>query len=400
MNIFVINSGSSSIKYQLIQMPTAHLICSGLVERIGFENAVITHKVYRNQNEEVIQQIQPLANHADGLQAVNLLLTNAEKGVIKNPNEIHVVGHRVVHGGEHFAATTIVSDAVKEQIKNLFSLAPLHNPANLLGIEVAEKIFTQATQIAVFDTAFHQTIPAVAYRYAIPNQLYNEHGIRLYGFHGTSHKYVAEQTIAYLQNPSAKIITIHLGNGCSVAAIKDGKCVDTSMGFGPMNGLVMGTRSGDIDQSVIFYLVNQLGYSIQDVNTLLNKQSGMFGLTGLSDMRDIKTAIEKGDAQAKLAYEMYAYRIKKYIGSYVAVLNGIDALVFTAGVGENDALTRSFVLENLGYLGITIDENRNATKQVGIKEIQQTAATVKVLVVPTNEELEIATQCFNLVGAL
>ncbi len=400
MNIFVINSGSSSIKYQLIQMPTAHLICSGLVERIGFENAVITHKVYRSQNEEVIQQIQPLANHADGLQAVNLLLTNAEKGVIKNPNEIHVVGHRVVHGGEHFAATTIVSDAVKEQIKNLFSLAPLHNPANLLGIEVAEKIFKQATQIAVFDTAFHQTIPAVAYRYAIPNQLYNEHGIRLYGFHGTSHKYVAEQTIAYLQNPSAKIITIHLGNGCSVAAIKDGKCIDTSMGFGPMNGLVMGTRSGDIDQSVIFYLVNQLGYSIQDVNTLLNKQSGMFGLTGLSDMRDIKTAIEKGDAQAKLAYEMYAYRIKKYIGSYVAVLNGIDALVFTAGVGENDALTRSFVLENLGYLGITIDENRNATKQVGIKEIQQTAATVKVLVVPTNEELEIATQCFNLVGAL
>ena len=400
MNIFVINSGSSSIKYQLIQMPTAHLICSGLVERIGFENAVITHKVYRNQNEEVIQQIQPLANHAEGLQAVNLLLTNAEKGVIKNPNEIHVVGHRVVHGGEHFAATTIVSDAVKEQIKNLFSLAPLHNPANLLGIEVAEKIFTQATQIAVFDTAFHQTIPAVAYRYAIPNQLYNEYGIRLYGFHGTSHKYVAEQTIAYLQNPSAKIITVHLGNGCSMAAIKDGKCVDTSMGFGPMNGLVMGTRSGDIDQSVIFYLVNQLGYSIQDVNTLLNKQSGMFGLTGLSDMRDIKTAIEKGDAQAKLAYEMYAYRIKKYIGSYVAVLNGIDALVFTAGVGENDALTRSFVLENLGYLGITIDENRNTTKQVGIKEIQQTAATVKVLVVPTNEELEIATQCFNLVGAL
>jgi len=400
MNIFVINSGSSSIKYQLIQMPTAHLICSGLVERIGFENAVITHKVYRNQNEEVIQQIQPLANHAEGLQAVNLLLTNAEKGVIKNPNEIHVVGHRVVHGGEHFAATTIVSDAVKEQIKNLFSLAPLHNPANLLGIEVAEKIFTQATQIAVFDTAFHQTIPAIAYRYAIPNQLYNEYGIRLYGFHGTSHKYVAEQTIAYLQNPSAKIITIHLGNGCSVAAIKDGKCVDTSMGFGPMNGLVMGTRSGDIDQSVIFYLVNQLGYSIQDVNTLLNKQSGMFGLTGLNDMRDIKTAIEKGDAQAKLAYEMYAYRIKKYIGSYVAVLNGIDALVFTAGVGENDALTRSFVLENLGYLGITIDENRNATKQVGIKEIQQIAATVKVLVVPTNEELEIATQCFNLVGAL
>ncbi len=396
MNIFVINSGSSSIKYQLIKMPEAELICSGLIDRIGLTNSSITHKTFKNNIETVYKEILEIDDHGAGLEEVARLLTNEEFGVIKNPDEIKVVGHRVVHGGESFSATTIITPAVKEQIKKLFPLAPLHNPPNYLGIEVAEKIFFNAKQVAVFDTAFHQTMPELAFRYAIPKEFYSEYGIRAYGFHGTSHKYVSEKAAEYLQNKNAKIITIHLGNGCSMAAVDAGKCIDTTMGIGPINGLIMGTRSGDIDQSVIFHLVNQLGYDVEQVNNILNKKSGMFGLTGFSDMRDIRAEIKKGNKDAALAYEMYAYRIRKYIGAYAAAMNGLDAIVFTAGVGENDELTRKLSSSNLEWLGISLDEEKNSSKINGIREINTDTSKVKILIVPTNEELEIAHQCFDL----
>jgi len=399
MNIFVLNSGSSSIKYQLFRMPDEEPVCTGLVERIGLENSVITHKVFVDGKEKVIRRTLELVDHERGLYHVAQLLTDPEIGVIQNPNEIDAVGHRIVHGGESFASTTIITRKVKEEIKKLFTLAPLHNPANYLGVEVAEKIFTKAKQVAVFDTAFHQTIPEVAYRYAMPQSFYSDLGIRAYGFHGTSHKYVTEKTIEYLQNPFAKIITIHLGNGCSMTAVNAGKSVDTSMGFGPLNGLIMGTRCGDIDPSIIFHLVNQLGYSLEQVNNLLNKQSGMLGLTGMSDMRDIRKAIEAGDPQAQLAYDMYAYRIKKYIGSFAAVLNGLDAIVFTAGVGENDYYIRQLVCSEMDFFGIKLEEEKNKHHSSGVLEISTDDSNVKVLVVPTNEELEIVKQCFELLEA-
>lgn len=396
MNVFVINSGSSSIKYQFIRMPEAEVVCSGLVDRIGLEGATIQHKVFLGGVEKVKKEVFSIPDHAAGLTAVAALLMDKEIGVISDPKEIAVVGHRVVHGGETFARTMVITAEVKEKIKKLFPLAPLHNPPNYLGIEVAEKIFSSAQQVAVFDTAFHQSMPPIAYRVAIPSELYTQYGIRSYGFHGTSHKYVSEKAIEYLGKRESKIITIHLGNGCSVSAVRNGVCVDSSMGLGPMNGLMMGTRAGDIDQSIIFHLVNQLGYSLADVNTLLNKKSGMLGLTGYSDMRDVKAAREKGNNEAALAYDMYAYRIKKYIGSYAAILNGLDAIVFTAGVGENDALTRSLSTQHLEYLGIHLDEERNKLGGKGMYEINKIESPVKILVVPTNEELEIARQCFTL----
>jgi len=398
MNVFVINSGSSSIKYQLISMPEAETICSGLIERIGLDGSSINHKTFIEGKESSRKVQLPIPDHTTGLKEAARLLTDPEIGVIKSPQEIEVVGHRLVHGGESFSKTAIIDAAVKEKVKSLFPLAPLHNPPNYLGVEVSEQVFTSAKQVGVFDTAFHQTMPPVAYRIAIPNEFYYKHGIRNYGFHGTSHKYVSEKAAEYLNNPKAKIITIHLGNGCSMSAVKDGKCVDTSMGLGPMNGLIMGTRTGDIDQSVIFHLVKQLGYSLDDVNNILNKKSGMLGLTGYSDMRDVQAEINKGNEEAKLAYEMYAYHIKKYIGAYAAVLNGIDAIVFTAGVGENDSLTRKLVSEDLEYLGIHLDEEKNNTRSKGIYEINKADASVKILVVPTNEELEIARQCYALVS--
>lgn len=398
MNIFVVNSGSSSIKYQLFKMPNEKPICTGLVERIGLENSVITHKLFLNGEEKVIRRQLDLNDHEAGLHEVAQLLTDPEIGVIHNPEEIDAVGHRVVHGGESFASTTVITKEVKDEIKRLFSLAPLHNPPNYLGIEVAEKIFTKAKQIAVFDTAFHQTIPEKAYRYAIPQALYHEMGIRQYGFHGTSHKYVTEKAQEYLQNPTARIITIHLGNGCSMTAVNAGKSVDTSMGFGPVCGLIMGTRSGDVDPFIIFHMVNQLGYSLDQVNNLLNKQSGMLGLTGFSDMRDITKAIAEGSHDAELAYEMYTYRIKKYIGSYAAVLNGVDAIVFTGGVGENDLNVRRMVCTGMDYLGIKLDEEKNKIRSGEIREINTVDAPAKVLIVPTNEELEIVKQCYELLN--
>ena len=396
MNIFIINSGSSSIKYQLFKMPNTKPICTGLVERIGLENSIITHKLLNGDEEKIIRKTMDLVDHEAGLQQVAELLTDKEVGVIQDPREIEAVGHRVVHGGESFASTTMITKEVKAEIKKLFSLAPLHNPANYLGIEVAEKIFTLAKQIAVFDTAFHQTMPPVAYRYAIPQSFYSERGIRAYGFHGTSHKYVSEKAIEYLQKQNSKIITIHLGNGCSMTAVKDGKSVDTSMGFGPMNGLIMGTRAGDIDQSVIFYLTNQLGYEAEDVKNMLNYNSGMVGLTGMNDMRDIIAKIESTYKEAILAYNMYAYRIRKYIGAYTAVLNGLDAIVYTGGVGENDSRMRELSASDLEYLGIYLDPNKNNLRAKAIREINTDKSPVKILVIPTNEELEIASQCYGL----
>ena len=396
MNIFVVNSGSSSIKYQLFKMPLEKPVCSGLVERIGLENSTITHKIFLDLGEKIIKKTIDLSGHEEGLKEVALLLTDAETGVIKKPGEIEAVGHRVVHGGESFTATTIITRKVKEKIQKLFPLAPLHNPANYLGIEVAERIFTRAKQVAVFDTAFHQTLPPKAFTYAIPKSFYTKHHVRVYGFHGTSHKYVSGRAIEYLNRPDAKLITIHLGNGCSMAAVKNGKSADTSMGFSPLSGLVMGTRSGDIDPAVIFHLVNQLGYELEQVNTLLNKQSGMLGLSGFSDMRDIGKSVQEGNGDSELALEMYAYRIKKYIGAYAAVLNGLDAIVFTAGVGENDMDTRQRICSGMQFLGIHLDEEKNKMPSTAINEINRDDSPVKILVIHTNEELEIAQQCYKL----
>ncbi|GAB3291748.1 acetate/propionate family kinase [Hymenobacter tenuis] len=402
MNIFVVNSGSSSIKYQLFRWPTQQPVCSGLVERIGYANAVITHKVFSSvatpDAPQEVRRTLELPDHEAGLREVVALLTDREQGVLRDPADIHVVGHRVVHGGESFAATTIITDDVKAEIRRLFALAPLHNPANLVGIEVAERIFKQARQVAVFDTAFHQTLPEPAFRYALPEKLYTEERIRVYGFHGTSHQYVAAQATSYLGKPDARLVTLHLGNGCSAAAVRANRCLDTSMGFGPLSGLVMGTRTGDLDPSIVLHLMGQLGYTAEQISTLLNKESGMLGLTGFSDMRDITKARQQGDARAALAYDLYAYRIRKYIGAYAAVLGGLDALVFTAGVGENDALVRQLACEGLEFLGIELNEQENQQRRPGLREISPAGARVKVLVVPTNEELEIARQCAELLA--
>lgn len=393
MKIVIINSGSSSIKYQLIEMPSRVIICSGMIDRIGLESSNLTFETSSNK----IQETVAIPNHKMGLEKIAALLMDEKVGVIKSTNEIHAVGHRVVHGGASFSATTIINDEVKKKIKQLFELAPLHNPANLEGIKVAEEIFDTAKQVAVFDTAFHQTIPVVAYKYAIPNFLLTENKIRVYGFHGTSHKYVSEKAIHYLKN-SSEIITIHLGNGCSMTAIKDGKSIDTTLGFGPMNGLIMGTRSGDIDQSVIFYLVNTLGYSLEAVNIMLQKQSGMLGLTGFSDLRDIESQAGQGNVDCQLALAMNAYRIKKYIGSYAAVMNGLDAIIFTAGIGENSSYIRQLVCTDMGYFGLELDDLKNEIRSNEIREINTSQSKTKILVIPTNEEIEIANQVFELLS--
>jgi len=391
MKILIINSGSSSIKYQLMVMPTNEVICSGMIDRIGLETSNITFKTSLHSLEELL----PIPNHKVGLQKVANMLLDAEKGVIKSTSEISAVGHRVVHGGSDFSDTVKIDENVKAKIKQLFELAPLHNPANLEGINVAEEIFSSAEQIAVFDTAFHQTMPEVAYKYAIPNYLLTENKVRVYGFHGTSHKYVSEKAIDFLKENS-KIITIHIGNGCSMAAIKDGKCIDTTMGFSPSNGLIMGTRSGDIDQSIVFYMIKNLSYTPDEVNAILLKQSGMLGLTGYSDLRDIESEAAKGNKDCKLALFMNAYRIRKYIGSYAAALNGLDAIIFTAGIGENSSYMRQLVCTDMDYFGIELDEDKNQIRSKEIREINTADSKTKVLVIPTDEEYEIANQVYQL----
>ena len=392
MKILIINSGSSSIKYQLIKMPSEAIICHGIVERIGSRDTILQFKT----NTVDIQEVEEIANHKDGLKKIANFLLDIENGVIKNTSEIDIVAHRVVHGGNTFSKTTLINNDVKEKIREFSVLAPLHNPHNLEGIILAEQVFPSANQVAVFDTAFHQTIPLKARKYAIPKEFFSKHNIQLYGFHGTSHKYVSEKATDYLQNESAKIISIHLGNGCSITAISNGKSVDHSLGFAPSNGLIMGSRSGDIDHSIIFYLVNTLGYSLDQVNNLLIKESGMLGLTGYSDLRDIEAEAANGNKDCILAIEMNAYRIKKYIGAYTAAMNGLDAIVFTAGIGENSTELRQQICTDMGYLGIQLEDSKNLKKSKEIQEINTSSSQVKILVIPTNEELEIAKQAFEL----
>ena len=394
MNILVINSGSSSIKFQLIEMPSEVLLCSGSVERIGDKDASIKCKT---SSGATVQQTDHIESHNEGLRKIVEVLLDPEKGVIENRNEIKVVGHRIVHGGKSFSDTTLITAEVKQNIAEYAALAPLHNPPNLEGVLVAEQLFPSAKQVAVFDTAFHHSIPEKAKKYAIPNEFYDKHGIQVYGFHGTSHQYVSGKAIEYLRLKTSKIISIHLGNGCSITAIVDGKSVDHSMGFSPSPGLIMGTRAGDIDHGIIFYLVNNFGYTPDEVNNLLTRKSGMLGLTGHTDLRDITAEAEKGNENCILALAMNAYRIKKYIGSYVAAMNGLDAIVFTAGIGENSKMIRKLVCTDMDFLGLDLDDVKNESDSRIMREINSASSKVKILVIPTNEELEIAKQAFELV---
>jgi acetate kinase len=408
MKILVINSGSSSIKYQLFDGGKMIPMASGLVEKIGELSSRIKHSAIAipQSTTRTLEDLQ-IPDHRTGLSYMVDLLMDVEIGVITSPDDITAVGHRVVHGGERFSQPTIITGEVLETIETLIPLAPLHNPANLSGIQVAQELFPAATQVAVFDTAFHQTMPAEAYRYAVPNALYEEHGVRVYGFHGTSHLYVTKQAIAFLGKPAAdtNLITAHLGNGCSITAVKGGHSIDTSMGFSPLAGLIMGTRSGDIDPALPYFLGTTLDMSFDEIDRLLNKQSGMLGLTGQNDLRDIEARQENGDPEAQLALEMYAYRIKKYIGAYTAILGHLDALVFTAGVGEKSSVVRDLVCRGLEGLGIHIDPQNNERGAAGpVTEIQAAGADgegdspVKILIIPTNEELEIANQTKEVIS--
>lgn len=400
MNILVINAGSSSLKYQIIDVVAQKVLAKGLAERIGIEGSKIKHQYTFGEGFNECTLENDLPNHSTAFEAITKLLTHEEFGVIESPDQIKAVGHRIVHGGEKFSKTQIITPEVKEKIKALIPLAPLHNPANLIGVEASEKFFPNALQVAVFDTAFFSTLPDFAYRYAIPKKFYTENRIRVYGFHGTSHKYVYSEAKKHLQKNDLKAITIHLGNGASITAIdQDGKSKDTTLGFGPLCGLAMGTRSGDLDPSVIFYMVEELGLTLNQVKTILNKESGMLGLGGSSDARDIGDKYTQGDADAQLTLDLYTYRIKKFIGSYYATLNGVDALVFTAGLGENDATVRSLACKNLEALGIKLDEEANVKLNHAKTpvEIQASDSKVKILIIPTNEELEIARQTYELI---
>ena len=389
MKILVLNSGSSSLKFQLFEMPQAKVLVKGLAERIGEKTSRFVANDYEVN--------QPIATHKDALHLLTDYLLDGKQPILKDTSEIIAVGHRVVHGGNTFVQPIFIDDQVKAKIRELFSLAPLHNPANLTGIETAEEIFSDAKQIAVFDTAFHQTIPVENHKYAIPDNFY-ESGIRKYGFHGISHQYVSREANKLLGRKDTKLITLHLGNGASATAVLNEKSYDTTMGFGPMNGLIMGTRSGDIDQSIIFYLLDKLNYNSADIQNILNKQSGMKALAGSNDLRDIETAANQGDKRAQLALKMYAGAIKKYIGNFTAQMNGLDALIFTAGIGENSDVVRDLATKDLSYLGIEIDPNKNQNPKKYKGDITGKNSKIKVLVIPTNEEKEIATQAYQLMG--
>lgn len=400
MEVLIINSGSSSLKYQLIDSKTGESKAKGIVDRIGIEGSLIKYVAVKDGKEVERKKEVPIPTHEVGMNLVTEFLTDPEVGVIHNPEEIKGVGHRVVHGGEKLVQPTIIDDAVVEEITRIIPLSPLHNPGHLEGIRVARKLFNKATHVAVFDTAFHQTMPPKAFRYAIPNEYYEKYGIRSYGFHGTSHKFVDAEARKYLNNPHIKNITIHLGNGASMAAVnQNGQCIDTSMGLTPLDGLIMGTRCGQIDASVAFFLGQELGLSFEDVKTIFNKKSGMLGLTGYSDARDVAAKYHAGDANAQLCYEMYGYRIQKFIGAYTAALNGLDSIVFTAGLGENDALTRSFACRNMDFFGIKLDEKKNEelNHPKAPVEIQAADSRVKILIIPTNEELQIVNEIVGLV---
>ncbi len=403
MRVLVINTGSSSIKYQLFDMNREEVLASGLAEKIGEATSTLRHgKVSpTGEYQETIQR-QRITNHNEGLLRIAELLTHREYGVIESSALITAVGHRVVHGGETFQAPTVINDTVISAIKENIPLAPLHNPANLTGIKVAQSVFPEALHVAVFDTAFHQTIPEHAFLYAVPLELYEKHHVRRYGFHGTSHAFVAEQAARQVGRSfnSLNIITIHLGNGASIAAIQRGKCVDTTMGMTPLEGLVMGTRSGDIDPALPFFLANHLNMSLKEIDMLLNNESGLKGLCGTNDMRELLKKKEGGDPRASIALQVYTYRIKKYIGAYCAALGTVDLLVFTAGIGENSPQVRSDSCTGLENLGIIIDAEKNNKAEPGTREISSSQSEITVLVVPTNEELEIARETETLAREL
>lgn len=391
MKILVINAGSSSLKYQLIDTTENKVLAKGLCERIGINDSKLTYKPAGKDGFELVKDMK---DHTDAIKLVLDALVDKDHGVISDMSEIDAVGHRVVHGGEKFAKSVLLTDEVLETIESLNDLAPLHNPANLMGIRACRAIMPNTPMVGVFDTAFHQTMPAEAYIYALPYEAYTEHMVRRYGFHGTSHNYVTLRAIEMLGKPAeeTKIITCHLGNGSSVAAIKGGKCIDTSMGLTPLEGLPMGTRTGDIDPAIVGYLMKKLGLDLKEMDTYMNKKSGMLGISGVSsDFRDLGAAAADGSKRAALALDVFAYRVKKYIGAYAAALNGVDAIVFTAGVGENDKGMRARILEGLDYLGVNVDFEYNSSCPRGEEVvISKPESRVKVFVIPTDEELMIA----------
>jgi acetate kinase len=398
VKVLVLNSGSSSIKFQLFDSAGWRPLASGSVTRIGEADGEIRAKWLDGEGRQQTREDHlPIASHQDGIDRIIAGLR--QSGVLADLSELAAIGHRVVHGGERFHAPTVVDDAVAGAIRDMIPLAPLHNPANLDGIEVVRRLFPQVPSVAVFDTAFHQTMPRTAYRYAVPEYLYREHRVRRYGFHGTSHRYVGERAAALLGKPfqACNLITLHLGNGASATAIRGGKSIDTSMGMTPLEGLVMGTRCGDIDPAIHFYLCRHLGLDNETLEDLLNRQSGLLGLCGVNDMREIQRLAEEGDDRAELAIGITAHRIKKYIGAYFAELGRVDAVVFTGGIGENDADMRCRACEDLEGLGIKLDDSANLAPDRGERRISTPESPVQVLVVPTNEELAIAQQALAAV---
>ena len=397
MNILVINCGSSSLKYQLINSETEEVLAKGLCERIGMDGSRLNHTP-KGGEKIVIEDSMP--NHTKAVQMVIDALTDPGHGVVKSLDEIDAVGHRIVHGGEKFASSVVINEEVMKAIEDCNDLAPLHNPANLIGINACKEIMPKVPMVAVFDTAFHQTMPEKAYLYGLPIAYYDKYKVRRYGFHGTSHDYVSNRTAEILgkKREDLKIIVCHLGNGASISAVMNGKCVDTSMGLTPLEGLIMGTRSGDMDPAIIEFIANKENLTISEVTKILNKESGVYGLSGgvSSDFRDLSAAMDNGNKLAEAALETYAYRVAKYIGSYVAAMNGVDVITFTAGIGENDARIRSMVGKYFDYLGCSIDSEKN---QVRGEEaiISKDGDKVTVMVVPTNEELAIARQTAALV---
>lgn len=388
MKILILNAGSSSLKYQLIDMDGEKLLAKGLVERIGIEGSHINQKA----NGQVFDATAPMANHTEGIQWMLKALLDPEKGALKSMDEIGAVGHRVLHGGERFTASVLVNDEVKEAIKANIPLGPLHNPANLMGIEACEKVMPGTPNVAVFDTAFHQTMPPKAYLYGVPMEYYEKLHVRRYGFHGTSHRYVSKRVCEFLgmDRSKTRVITCHLGNGSSMCAVENGKCIDTSMGITPLEGVIMGTRSGSMDPAVVQYICNNEHISVDEMLTICNKKSGLLGISGLSsDMRDIDKAADECNERANIARDMLVYGIRKYIGSYAAAMNGVDVIVFTAGIGENNCVLRERVMQGFEYLGAKLDPAKNA----GCREeavISTDDSKVKICVIPTDEEIVIA----------
>ena len=403
MKILIINSGSSSLKYQLFNTDTEEILAKGLCERIGIDGRLKHSAPGKDAYEANI----PMTTHLDAIKAVIDVLTNGEYAVVGDLSEINAIGHRVLHGGSKFSGSVLVDDKVIDAIRECIPLGPLHNPANLMGIEACRELMPNTPNVAVFDTAFHATIPDYAYMYAVPYEDYEQYGIRKYGFHGTSHRFVSKQVAKYMNKPAEelKIITCHIGNGSSIAAVLNGKCVDTTMGLTPLDGLPMGTRTGSIDPAIVGLLMEKKGFTTKEVDNYLNKKSGMLGVSGVSsDFRDLTAAINEGNQRALLAVKMLSYSIKRYIGAYTAAMNGVDAIVFTAGVGENISYMREWALDGLDYLGIKLDKEKNnalaSFKEVKDGFISADDSKVKVIVIPTNEELMIATDTKEIVEAL